>query len=406
MSKARQKNNESYLKKFIFGLFGVLIVAFVLYHTFGSLFGNSYITEVAAETTVKKTISSNCFIVRKENIITSDYKGHKVCKVSNGGKVAKYSPVVSFYDDASDVELANEINTLENFLTTIEEIDKQNSIHVADLDIISEQTSSYIQTFIKNVDDNNFSETQKTLTSLRYYMAQGQLATGREENYSSIISGCRKELKLLKSKYVSTEKTVTSDYSGYFVNFTDGYENSISYYDIDDVTVSDVENVKAEKTTDNQIGKVITENEWYIVTVVDTTDIKGISEGDKLTISTSLSTVNELSVTVSAINKSDDGKKSVLVLSCMKMNEELATLRQKEMQIVLKTYKGLKVNSRSVRIKDGEKGVYVKLGSVIKFVKTDIIYNTKDYVIVDSDYGSGSLKIYDDVIVEGKNLDG
>ena len=79
---------------------------------------------------------------------------------------------------------------------------------------------------------------------------------------------------------------------------------------------------------------------------------------------------------------------------------------QKEMQIVLKTYKGLKVNSRSVRIKDGEKGVYVKLGSVIKFVKTDIIYNTKDYVIVDSDYGSGSLKIYDDVIVEGKNLDG
>lgn len=406
MSKARQKNNESYLKKFIFGLFGVIIVAFVLYHTFGSLFGNSYITEVAAETTVKKTISSNCFIVRKENIITSDYKGHKVCKVSNGGKVAKYSPVVSFYDDASDVELANEINTLENFLTTIEEIDKQNSIHVADLDIISEQTSSYIQTFIKNVDDNNFSETQKTLTSLRYYMAQGQLATGREENYSSIISGCRKELKLLKSKYVSTEKTVTSDYSGYFVNFTDGYENSISYYDIDDVTVSDVENVKAEKTTDNQIGKVITENEWYIVTVVDTTDIKGISEGDKLTISTSLSTVNELSVTVSAINKSDDGKKSVLVLSCMKMNEELATLRQKEMQIVLKTYKGLKVNSRSVRIKDGEKGVYVKLGSVIKFVKTDIIYNTKDYVIVDSDYGSGSLKIYDDVIVEGKNLDG
>lgn len=406
MSKAKTQNGDSGFKKFIFGLFGVLIAAFVLYHTFGSLFVKTYETEVAAEATVKKTISAECFIVRKENIITSDNKGYKVCKVSNGGKVAKNSTVVNFYENASDVEIANEINTLEDYLASIEEIDKQNSIHVADLDIISEQTGNYIQDLLKNVDDNNFTEAQKTLKNLRYYMAQGQLATGREEDYQAVIKECKKELKALKAKYKSTEKSVKSEYSGYFVNYTDGYENALSYEDIEDVTVSKIEGVKADEINANQIGRVISENEWYIVTVVDTTDIKDITEGDKLTISTMLSTVDELSVKVEAINKSNDGKKSALVLSCMKMNEELATLRQKEMQIVLKTYRGLKVNSRSIRIKDGKKGVYVKLGSVIKFVETDIIYNTKDYAIVDSDYGSGSLKIYDDVIVKGKDLDG
>lgn len=406
MSKAKTQNGDSGFKKFIFGLFGVLIAAFVLYHTFGSLFVKTYETEVAAEATVKKTISAECFIVRKENIIISDNKGYKVCKVSNGGKVAKNSTVVNFYENASDVEIANEINTLEDYLASIEEIDKQNSIHVADLDIISEQTGNYIQDLLKNVDDNNFTEAQKTLKNLRYYMAQGQLATGREEDYQAVIKECKKELKALKAKYKSTEKSVKSEYSGYFVNYTDGYENALSYEDIEDVTVSKIEGVKPDETNANQIGRVISENEWYIVTVVDTTDIKDITEGDKLTISTMLSTVDELSVKVEAINKSNDGKKSALVLSCMKMNEELATLRQKEMQIVLKTYRGLKVNSRSIRIKDGKKGVYVKLGSVIKFVETDIIYNTKDYAIVDSDYGSGSLKIYDDVIVKGKDLDG
>ena len=90
----------------------------------------------------------------------------------------------------------------------------------------------------------------------------------------------------------------------------------------------------------------------------------------------------------------------------MKMNEELATLRHKKMQIVLKTYNGLKVNSRAIRIHDGKKGVYVKLGNIIKFIETDIIYNSKDYVIVDTEYGYDQLKIYDDVIVKGKDLDG
>ena len=405
MSKRNVQNGESGFKKFMFGLFGVLIAAFVLYHTFSSIFDKTYETEVAAEATVKDTVSANCFIVRKENIITSDNTGHKVCKVSNGGKVAKDSTVISFYENASDVEVANEINTLEEFLTSIEEINKQNAIHVADLDIISSQTENSIENLLLNVYDNNFSEAQKSLKNLRYYMAQGQLATGREDNYDKVINQCKSKLEELKSKYESHEKTVVSEYSGYFLNFADGYENSLNYDDIENVSVSDIENVKAAKVEQNQIGRVISENEWYIVTVVNTADIKGISEGDTLNVSTMLSTVDELSAKVRAINKSDDGKKSAFVLSCMKMNEELATLRQKEMQIVLKTYRGLKVNARSVRIKDGKKGVYVKLGSIIKFVETDIVYSTKDYVIVQSDYGSGKLKIYDDVIVKGKGID-
>lgn len=406
MSKKNVQNGESGFKKFLFGLFGVLIAAFVLFHTFSSLFDKTYETEVAAEATVKKTISANCFIVRKENIITSDNTGHKVCKVSNGGKVAKDSDVISFYENASDVEIANEINALEEYLASIDEINRQNSIHVADLDIISSQTGNAIENLLENVYDNNFSEAQKSLKSLRYYMAQGQLATGREDNYDKVISDCQTKLNELKSKYVSREKSVVSEYSGYFLNFADGYENSLNYDDIESVSVSEIENIKPAKVEQNQIGRVISENEWYIVTVVNTADIKEIFEGDSINVSTMLSSVDELNVKVRAINKSDDGKKSALVLSCMKMNEELATLRQKEMQIVLKTYRGLKVNSRSVRIKDGKKGVYVKLGSVIKFVETDIVYSTKDYVIVKSDYGSGKLKIYDDVIVKGKGLDG
>lgn len=398
------ENKDKFYVKALFFILGVLIVVFVLYHTFNSLF-NPYVTEVAYETTVKKSISADCYIVRKEKIISSDNDGYKVFKVSNGGKIAKNSTVVSFYENEKDVELANEINEREEFLASIEEIEMQNAIQTAELDIISEQIGDNVYSMLENVNANNFSEVQKNLKSIRYFMAQRQLATGREESYESVIKESKAELDKLKSQYVSTVKEIKSDYSGYFVNLTDGYENSLDYDNIDDLTVSQFNNIKAGETDKSQVGKVIIENEWYIVTVVDTTSLKGISKGDNLTINTSLVSADNLSVTVSAINKSDDGKKSVLVLSCMEMNEELATLRHKNMQIVLDQYKGLKVNSKAVRIKDGKKGVFVRLGSITRFVETDIIYNTSDYVIVDTNYSANELKIYDDVVVKGRVLD-
>lgn len=400
---ARKK--EKTTGRYIYAIFGILIAAFVIYHTFGSLF-DPYVTEEAVETTMQKTISADCLIVRKENIIKSDNKGYKVCKVQNGGKVSKNSTVVSFYNNADDVEIANKINELENYLQAIEEIDKQNSIKLADLDIISEQTQSNIYSLLKNVSSNNFSENDKILNNLRYYLAQGQLATGREKNYKSVIKKCKNELTGLKAKYEKNIKSVKSDYSGYFVNFTDGYENVIDYDKIRDVTVEDFENMKSVKPQNNEIGKVISENEWYIVTVVNTADIKGISEGDSININTSLSSADSLSVNIKKINKSLDGKKSVLIMSCMKMNSELATMREKNMQLVLKTYRGLKVNSKAVRVKNKKTGVYVKLGAVKRFVNVDIIYHSKEYVIVKTENGNNQLKIYDDVIVKGKNLDG
>lgn len=391
-------------KKVMFSFFGLLIAVVVIYHSFASLF-DPYVTQEAVETTVKETVSAECYIIRKENVITSDNKGFKVYKTANGGKVSKDSSVISFYKNAEDVATANEINALENYLNQIEEIDKQNSIHMADLKIISEQTESNIYSFLNSVNNNQLSDAENSLSELRYYIAQGQLATGREENYSKVIKKTKNKLKQLKSKYDKNIETVKSEYSGYFVNFVDGYESSINYDNISEITVDDIENLAPQEISENQVGRVISENEWYIVTVLNTAEIKSLSKGDKVRISTNLSGTEELVVTVKAVNKNESGGKSAVVFSCMEMNEELSSIRKQNMQIVLKTYKGLKINSDSVRVRDGKKGVYIKLGTIKKFVETDIIYNSKDYCIVSSNNASGELRIYDDVIVKGKGLD-
>ena len=59
----------------------------------------------------------------------------------------------------------------------------------------------------------------------------------------------------------------------------------------------------------------------------------------------------------------------------------------------------------SLRLIDGELGVYIKYGNLVKFKKVDIIYETDDYILSSATEGSGSyLSLYDEIITSGKNL--
>jgi len=79
-------------------------------------------------------------------------------------------------------------------------------------------------------------------------------------------------------------------------------------------------------------------------------------------------------------------------------------MRTANMTIVLETYSGLQVNSKAVRFVDGKKGVYVLSGSVITFVPIEVIYSTDNYCICEVQPTGLRLRLYDEVILKGKNL--
>ena len=68
----------------------------------------------------------------------------------------------------------------------------------------------------------------------------------------------------------------------------------------------------------------------------------------------------------------------------------------------VQNYEGIKVPRKAIRFnKDGEKGVYIKLGENIIFRKIDVIFEGDDYVISAANPDSDYLMLYDDIIVEG-----
>ena len=87
------------------------------------------------------------------------------------------------------------------------------------------------------------------------------------------------------------------------------------------------------------------------------------------------------------------------------MTEAIANLRGQDVNITANSYTGIRVSTSAVRAIDGVKGVYVKNGSVIQFKKIEVLYSNDVFTIVDaSNTGSDYLKLYDEVVVEGRNL--
>jgi hypothetical protein len=86
------------------------------------------------------------------------------------------------------------------------------------------------------------------------------------------------------------------------------------------------------------------------------------------------------------------------------MNAELASLRSASMTVVNKEYSGLYIPKKAQRVIDSKRGVYVLSGMQIKFKPIEIVYTGDNYIICKKSDEDGALRLYDQVVVKGKNL--
>ena len=156
---------------------------------------------------------------------------------------------------------------------------------------------------------------------------------------------------------------------------------------------------------DSIVGKIVSDYEWYIAAEVTINESLNYKEGDKLTIYTSVKSYPKLPVTVSKINISESGSSAVVLFACNDMNSELASMRTGPMTVVKKEYSGLKVHKSALRVVDSKRGVYVLTGMQVKFVEVNVIFTDGEYLICEKQTSDSSvLRLYDEVIVKGKNL--
>ncbi len=385
--------------------FVIFLIAVFLVHQVVSAIYNPIKTENAVFYTAKDGINITGLILRNESIVTSDNNGVLHFVVNDGGRVSKGGVIADIYDSESSSITLSRISDLKQKIDDIEDILSYNDIDAVNLDLINSKFEEKINQVIISASCNDYSNMSESAQELLSVMNRKQAALGTPIDLSSQLESLNAEYERLSANLPQAKASIIASKSGYFVSKTDGYESVFSSLKLDDITSEFLNSAKPKENGKNVVGKIVSDYEWYIAAEVSVDDSLKFKEGEKLTLETSVKSSPKLSCTVKQINISETSENAVIIFSCNQMNSDLAIMRSAPMTIIRAEYSGLKIPKKSLRVVDSERGVYIESGMQVNFVPVNIVYTGDNFIICEKENDNGNvLKLYDRVIVKGKNL--
>ncbi len=382
----------------------IIAVVFVVHQIYSSAY--KPISTVSAESyTAIDGLQINAVILREEKTVTSNTTGALHFVVSDGERVAKDGIIANIYSNAEASVTVNKIEQLNERISDIEEMQGYNDVEAADIKLVNDKVNDSLNTMLRDIAAGNYSLVKEDSAQLLNSISRRQMITGEQTDFSSILDELKKERDSLNASLPQPIGSITTTESGYFVSSLDGYEASLTCDNIDSITPELLDNIKADTTPQNSVGKIVSGYTWYIAAKVNLSDSLKYKVGDKLVLKTLLKSCPELEVTVEKINASKKEDTAVLVFSCTQMNSELASVRKGSMTIVNNVYTGLKLPTKALRFQNDKTGVFVRSGITLKFVGVNVIYRTDEYIICEQQISNDTvLRLYDDVVVKGKGL--
>lgn len=384
------------------GFLVLLAVVFIANQVISSVY-KPVKTESAVYYTAQDGLKINGLIIRNETLVKYDGDGVIHFLTADGNRVGKNGAIANIYNNEQASITVSEIESVKKKISDIEDILSYNDIEAANIELITEKVDQRFNSFVFSAATGNYQDVQDTANELLSAINRKEAALGVSVDFSSQLNALKEKLTNLNSSLSAPLSNILAQESGYFVSKVDGYEKAFDVSDLSLITPEYLDSATKQNFEENVIGKIVSDYDWYIVAEVSINQSLNYKEGETLKILTTLRTFPELNVTVQKINISEQDERAVIILSCSEMNSELATMRIEPMTLVKSEYSGLRVPKNSLRVVDGQRGVYVVSGMQIKFVPVEIVYSTDSYIICKKDNDT-VLKLYDRVVVKGRNL--
>ncbi len=368
---------------------------------------HSYRTEVALRYDSQDTIEFYGVFARNEHTVSRSTNGIIQYAHEDGSKVGKNSVIANTYSSASDITLTADIKNLQKRIDTLTDAQSlagtDNSQIEAFDKLITEKHSQLIQA----INSGDYSAVADIKYELLNLQSKRDMVKGKVTDYSSVISSLNSKIKTLESRISAEPVSVLAEETGYFVSSIDGYESKITCDNIGSITPAEIaETVKNPKTASvsgDIIGKMIEDYKWKLAATFTEGQAAVLTENTNVQI---IVGADQSEITAKVENIEKHGDDYVAVFSADDLNSAIASSRVGRFKLLVDSYNGIRIASSAIHFdKDNNIGVYIKSGTQAQFVKIDRIYSSEDYVIVRDTTGkSGYLSLYDNVIVEGKDL--
>lgn len=386
-----------------------IVAAFVLITVFSQvslLLKDDYKTETAVSYSSAQVIPFKGVCVRDETVITYNGSGVVSYPYPDGSKIAKDSVVAYVYNNQDAINVNQHIDSLDSEIKLLENAQSPGTTEVAQqefiADLISEKYQQITSLNAKNDYEGVMDERNNFLSLLSIY----RIVVNDESNYNDRIAELQSDEDLYKSKQVKPKDSITIKDSGYFVSYTDGFENVINLENIDVVSddvirhiVSD-DNKSIEHGNTKKVGKMISGYKWKMVGFVSK-EFSDLQPGNTVSLRFS-STSDKIEAVVDSVEPTEDGQEYKIIISCDKLTYNFVQNRVENIELILNDCEGIKIPRTAIRFnQDNEKGVYILLGQRVAFRKIDTIYENDEYILSRITTDKSYVGMYDDIIVGG-----
>ncbi len=381
-----------------------LLLIFCAYQTYAILY-KPINTATAVSYETYEGVEINGYFVREETVIDYQITGNERYVVTEGEKVAKNGTIAEVYASAEIAAAHKRAESLQEQIETLESINSVSDPASVDLETINNRIHRAYLDLMATTDKGQYTSLEGHLSNLLTLMNRKQILTGEVSGFDTLLSSLKSELATLQSGLAKPTDKVKSKSSGFFISQTDGLEGLLTPKLIETVDESIFEKIQKAEPKEG-FGKIVSNYHWYILAKMENDSYLNFSEDTKVTLKTSITGAEKLQATVEKVQISKDKNSAVVVFSCHTMNGQIAMTRSAPMTIVTKEYEGIRVSNRAVRVVDGQTGVYIMQGSIVKFRPIEVLYATDTFTLckrIDEE-GGNNLRLYDEVIEKGKNL--
>lgn len=330
--------------------------------------------------------------------------------VEDGERVTAGTAIAEKYTAEGQDLLREDLTNLEREISLLQRSQNSSS---SDYSLLTSQTSSALYSLLDGLDAGDYSKVRDAEENFVLAQNRMQVSTGQSTGFDATIASLQSERDTIAAQ-LGTLETISASTNGYFVSADTAGLTTLTQDAADAATPAQLQELLSGDLSPDSSGVagwIVSGFSWRFYATCDLETAQRFDNLTSVRISVPGKQDEPLDATVLSVETDEDSGLAKIVLECGSINPEVLTLGQEEAQIDLHTYTGIRIDSKALHIVDGYNGVYVKVGNLQRFRRIVILYQDENYILVPEDEqpdadgnATNEVRLYDEVIVEGTNL--
>lgn len=405
----------------------IIVLVFCVYLAAACFVGlrSNLSTTVAMKGSVQEDTRVSGYVFRTQSVINAPWDGHFECLVSEGERVKEGQIIGYIYHTAPDSAVMDKIKKTHRLIRLngasedVEYIAGGTGVTEKKISELSRDLSDDRQKCdLSSVQDkkeeiNVLIKRKQAVDTPLVTDADKTENTETEAESPGEVERLRSELAALERQAGESVK-ITAGVGGVFCSHVDGLEDELAYENADTVVPSkiselDKTNLLTEQTViaGQPLCKIVNNYTWKYAAVLSEKEAEVLQVGQNIQMKFYDLASGSIKGTISRISEIEGGKRAV-VISTNRYVDGIYSTSRVSADIVTVDSSGIKLPAGCLRVKDGVTGVYVIRLDTARFVPVNLIYRNDEWAIVSAaepELGGYKLQIYDEVIVECRNLE-